>query len=154
MVVSTGKFAPRARTVGAVPVILLTRFQLPVLALIAIPILHGVVEVIGSMFVGAVVAVSFSPTNARIPVARVSSLNLATAVKPELRLHSKLFTRVEASPPAVATLIFCPLRVRVHRLVSAIAGCDIVPTLAIAFPVTSNAAALPACICWNVLKKE
>lgn len=144
MVVSTGKFAPRAMTVGAVPVILCTRFQFPVLALIAIPIFPGVVEVVGSIFVGAVVAVSVSQTNIRIPVARVSSLNIATTVNPLLRLHSKLFTRVEARPPAVATLTFCPLRVRVQRLVSAIAGCDMVPTLVIAFPVTSNAAADPA----------
>src|SRR6476661_2653443 len=70
-VVLTGKLAPKAVTVGAVPVTLFTKFQFPVLALIAMPILPGVVLVVGSTFVGAVVT-SAMPTNARLPDANVS----------------------------------------------------------------------------------
>ena len=74
-VVFTGKLAPRAVTVGAVPAVLLMMFQLPVLALIAIPILLFVVLVVGSTLVCATVK-SERPTKARLPLANVSVANL------------------------------------------------------------------------------
>ncbi len=64
-VVLTGKFVPNAIMVGAVPVTLCTKFQLPELTLIAMPILPGVVFVVGSTFVGFA-AVSCTPANTRL----------------------------------------------------------------------------------------
>ena len=80
-VVLTGKLAPRLVTVGAVPVILFTKFQFPVFAFMAIPILPGVVFVVGSTLVGATIE-SAIPTKARLPATRVLIPNLVVKKKP------------------------------------------------------------------------
>lgn len=69
--VLTGKFEPKSVVVGADPVALRIKNQLPVFVLIPTPIFPGVALANGSMLVGLDIE-SVNPTKARLPAARIS----------------------------------------------------------------------------------
>lgn len=125
-VVFTGMDDVKSVTVGAVPVILFTNFQLPELVFIASPILPGVVLVVGSIFVGVAME-SAKPTNARLPLWRVFIVKRVVKKNPpwpaELPRHTMVAAwRWKPRVPAVVPVVYRNRLIEVAKLVPARVG--------------------------------